>query len=193
MTLFSFLKQTQYSFEDKKPYEKVLTLLYRHWFVLVPQSLMFLIMALLPGVLYAFVVRYLEQAHLVGLFWFFIAIYYLVWWYGIFYMITMYLLDIWIVTDHRVVDTEQHGLFNHTVTELTLSKIQDVSVRIKGGLPTFLDYGDLEIETAGAERRLVVFKQIPHPTKIKDLIMQAHYDYMETHPNDTEPHDHDGV
>ena len=37
-----------------------------------------------------------------------VSIFYLFWWYGVFYAITMYLLFL-IVTDHRIIDSEQHG------------------------------------------------------------------------------------
>src|SRR5512147_723006 len=38
-----------------------------------------------------------------------------------------YYLDMWIVTDHRILDMEQHGLFARTVSELRLDRIQDVT------------------------------------------------------------------
>ena len=116
------------------------------------------------------------------------AIFYLSWWFGVFYAVTMYLLDIWMVTDHRVIDSEQHGFFRRTVAELHLSKIQDISVEIRGIIPTFLDYGDLEIQTAGTSEKFF-FKQIPHPNEVKDIIMEAHNQFIRVHPDDVEVHE----
>lgn len=192
MSFISILKQTHYTFDEKKPYEKVLVLLYRHWFVLFLKIAFFAIMAVLPMLLYVLMAGYLAKFNIDGLFWFGLSIYYLVWWYGLFYAITMYLLDIWIVTDHRIVDSQQFGFFKRSVAELNLSKIQDITVAVTGPIATFFDYGNLEIQTAGAENRFL-FEQIPHPKQVKDMIMQAHYDYMETHREGMEPHDDAGV
>lgn len=189
--MLSFLTTTKCSFEDQKSYENVLLLLRRHWFVLFLKFIAFLLLGLLPPVLYIGL-RLAISADFGGLFGLFTAIYYLLWWYGIFYAITMYLLDIWIVTDHRVIDSEQHGFFNRTVAELTLAKIQDISVEIVGFFPTWLNYGNLEIQTAGAMEKFH-FKQIPDPVAVKDAIMEAHNQYIETHPDDREVHESNPV
>lgn len=104
----------------------------------------------------------------------------------------MYLLDIWIVTDHRIIDSEQHGFFKRTVAELSLSKIQDISVEISGLIPTFLDYGNLEIQTAGTENKFM-FKQIPHPNEVKDIIMNLHNEFLRIHKDGIEVHEGGGV
>ena len=45
---FDIFSESNYSFDDKKPYENVLVLLYRHWFVLVIQLFGFVFLAILP-------------------------------------------------------------------------------------------------------------------------------------------------
>lgn len=193
LNFFSILRDTHYSFDGKKPYENVLLLLFRHWFVLVSRFLVFVFLALLPFVLYAFVQKYLEPYQgLEPLFWFLIAVYFLWWWYGLFYSLTMYLLDTWIVTDHRILDSEQHGFFRRSVAELNLAKIQDISVSVKGFIPTLLDFGDLEIQTAGAENKFH-FKQVPHPNQVKDQIMHAHNQYVAVHKGNIEIHEEAGI
>lgn len=185
MSTFSFLSADTCTFEGKKSYEQVLVLLRRHPIVLVLQLVAFLIIGLIPIFVWIGFHEYLAQFS--RLFWFLSALWYALWWYGVFYAITMYLLDVWIVTDHRVIDSEQHGFFNRTVAEIHLSKIQDISVSIRGLIPTFFDFGDLEVQSAGATEKFF-FKQIPHPEIIKDLIMKAHDEFIEIHPNDIEVH-----
>lgn len=187
-----FFKKSKYSFEDQKSYESVIILLYRHWFTLFVQMVLFAMLGLLPFVLALFFGPTLVQYGLASLFRFVIAIYFLVWWAGLFYRITMYLLDVWIVTDHRILDSEQHGFFDRTVAELNLAKIQDISVEVNGPIATFLDFGSLEIQTAGAEKKFI-FKQIPHPRLVKDMIMEAHNEYMRIHKNGIEVHEQAGV
>ncbi|TSC91355.1 MAG: hypothetical protein CEN90_484 [Parcubacteria group bacterium Licking1014_17] len=171
-----------------RPYENVLLLLRRHWFVILSTIVAYAILLVLPFVLYVFVAYYLSLAHLTGLYWLAVTLYLLFWWYGLFYAITMYLLDVWIVTDHRVIDSEQIKFFDRTVAELNLSKIQDISLKVEGLIPTFLKFGDLEIQTAGAEEKFF-FRQIPNPGEVKDVIFHASNEYMRLHIGNIEVHD----
>ncbi len=177
--LVRFGKHTQ--LKNIKPYENVLAFLRRHWFVLFMQLIGFFFLGLLPVAAF-FLVPHND------IFWMVLTLFYLLWLYALLYAITMYLLDVWIVTDHRVIDSEQHGFFKRTTAEIHLAKIQDVSVTITGILPTFLDYGNLEVQSAGATEKFF-FQQIPHPNAIRDLIMEAHNEFIETHPNDIEIHE----
>jgi len=185
---FSIFKDTKYSFEGKHNYEVVIVLLYRHWFVLFTRAIAFVLLALLPLVINIFAHSWFAAYNLTDLFRLLLIIYYLIWWYSFFYTVTMYLLDTWVITDHRVIDSEQHGFFNRTVAELNLKQIEDISTRVEGFFNTLLNFGDLEIQTAGTEPKFV-FKEIPNPVGIKDLITQAHNRYMASHPHDIETHE----
>jgi len=181
---WSILQKSQYSFEGKYSEETVLALLYRHWFVLLTQAIFFGIMALAPFVLYRIGATFISLG--IG-YWFLVSLYFLFWWQSLFYRLTFYVLDVWVVTDHRIIDSEQHGFFQRTVSELNLNKIQDITVKISGITPTFLDYGDLEIQTAGTAERFI-FKQIPHPNQVREMIMQAHAGYSEIHADEPKAH-----
>ncbi len=175
--------------KDLKSYEVILLSLRRHWFTLVIKILAYALLALIPPFTWL-----IAGALMIGLpaeLWTaFFIIYGMAWSYGLFYIIVMYFLDFWIVTDHRIIDSEQHGFFNHTEAELGLHKIQDISVQIAGVIPTFLDFGNLEVQTAAAMEKFF-FKQIPHPDDVKDAIMEAHNQFIELHPNDVEIHEVD--
>jgi uncharacterized membrane protein YdbT with pleckstrin-like domain len=186
--LFSVFRSTKYSFEGKKDYENVLLLLYRHWFILFIRLLSFLLLALLPIALSYFFGFYINSLGLASLFKFVAAIYFLIWWAGLFYTITMYLLDTWVVTDHRILDNEQHGFFNRTLAEMGLMKLQDISVSVSGFIPTLLDYGDVEIQTAGTIPKFVL-KQVLHPNKVRELIIEAHNQFIHEHKDGTEIHE----
>lgn len=99
-----------------------------------------------------------------------------------------YYFDVWIVTNERIVDIELKGLFQREFSEFKLSRVQDVTVEVHGILPTFLDYGDVHIQTAG-EARSFVFAQVPHPYKAKEVILAAHDEYM----NEKLQHRHDAI
>lgn len=94
-----------------------------------------------------------------------------------------YYFDVWIVTNKRIVNINQKGLFVRNVSELELENIQDITTEVKGVIPTFLNYGDVFIQTA-AEKERFVFQNVPDPYKVKDLIMNLQ-EKME-HQEDTE-------
>jgi hypothetical protein len=83
---------------------------------------------------------------------------------------TDYYLDMWIVTNERVINTEQHGLFSRTISELHLNQIQDVTSEMHGMIATFLTYGDVIIQTAGTKERFH-FEQIDNPDQVKEHIL----------------------
>lgn len=192
LPLIKLFTHSKYSFEGKKDYEEVIVFLRRHWLVIFLQFLVFLILALIPLAIAFWAAPFIERFGLSSLFNFMVVLYFLFWWLALFYRITMYLLDTWLVTDHRIIDSEQHGFFNRTVAELNLSRIQDVSVKVSGLLPTFIDFGDLEVQTAGAENKFM-FKQVPHPVKVKDAILKAHNAFVAKHPNSVEIHEKSGL
>jgi uncharacterized membrane protein YdbT with pleckstrin-like domain len=163
-------------------------MLYRHWFVLFTKLLPYIILGLLPLIITAVFGSFIIKIGLINLYNFIIAIYYLILWNGVFYAITMFLLDTWLVTDHRILDNEQHGFFSRTLTEASLSKIQDQSVDVKGFLSTIIDYGNLEIQTAGTVPKITM-KQIPHPNQVKTEITNIFNKFNSEHQDGTEVHE----
>tara|TARA_Y100000310_G_scaffold345569_1_gene466735 strand:+ start:8925 stop:9449 length:525 start_codon:yes stop_codon:yes gene_type:complete len=69
-----------------------------------------------------------------------------------------YYLDIWIITNRRVYDIEQHSLFTRDISEFRLEKVQDITIEVRGIVATFLNFGDLHVQTAGTTRDFVLRK-----------------------------------
>lgn len=82
-----------------------------------------------------------------------------------------FFLDIWIVTNERILDIEQKGLFARVINEARLYRVQNVRIKIEGIAPTLFHFGDLIIETAGETGRLV-FDNIPDPNTVARRIME---------------------
>lgn len=80
--------------------------------------------------------------------------------------ITDYFLDMWIVTNERIINIEQRGLFARSVSEMRLNQVQDITSHTQGFLETFLTYGDVTIQTAG-EKLQFHFKNIDNPDDVK--------------------------
>jgi len=169
-SLFSIFMQSSNSFEGEENGEKTILLLRRHPFFILIRLAFFIFLALIPIVLYIVFSHVFSSHNLLDVFFFLCGLWYIFIWSGIFYSLTMYTLDVWIVTDRRIIDSTQRGFFNRTVSELHISRIQDISVQTVGIIQTFFKFGDLQIQTAGAEERFK-FSQIPHPERVKDEIM----------------------
>jgi len=114
-----------------------------------------------------------------------VVLYLISWIYG-FIIWVDYHLDIWIITSSRIVNIEQKGFFSRTISELEYTHIQDVTSDINGVIHTALNYGDVNIQTAGTHGRFT-FRNIPKPEKMKTLVMHLHRQALakNTHPDYT--------
>ncbi|OGE80028.1 MAG: hypothetical protein A2660_02955 [Candidatus Doudnabacteria bacterium RIFCSPHIGHO2_01_FULL_45_18] len=92
---------------------------------------------------------------------------------GLLILWVMYYLNLQIITNERVVDVTQTSLLHHTVSELHLSNIEDVTAETKGLLGTFLDYGNVYVQTA-AETTRFVFDRVPNPAAVEKLILDLY-------------------
>jgi uncharacterized membrane protein YdbT with pleckstrin-like domain len=99
-------------------------------------------------------------------------------WQTMFIILADYYLDCWIITDQRTIHTEINNLFHRTFSSISHDRIQDITINIKGIIPTFLKYGDLQIQTAGGFQEFI-FKQIPDPYQTKEKIFRAQKKYSE--------------
>jgi hypothetical protein len=159
--------------------EVVLVFLRRHWFVMFLNALLFLVLMLIPVGIYKLVPA-LFLAFVAGTAWegviiMFFGAYYLMMWLFFFASLVDYYLDVWIVTNERIVDIQQVSLFRHVVAEQRIVRVQDVTSSVTGIIPTFLNYGNVNIQTAGEIERFV-FEQVPNPEGVKKIIFQAYED-----------------
>ncbi len=92
---------------------------------------------------------------------------------GLFLILIIYYLTIQIITDIRVVDVDQSGLFSHTVSELHIDKIEDVTSKTTGIFGTIFNYGDVFVQTAGTIERFE-FDDVPNPAAIEKLILDLY-------------------
>lgn len=88
----------------------------------------------------------------------------------ILYLFVDHFNDDYILTNKRVVDEERVFLIRESRSEAPLRNIQNVQQIQEGLRAQLFDMGDLIIETAG-EQGIVVFRQIHHPQKVQDMIL----------------------
>lgn len=90
-----------------------------------------------------------------------------------------YYLDVYIVTDRRIVDIKQNGFFKRSISELNLRQVQDVNASVNGIFSTLLHYGNVYIQTAG-EQENFIFESIPHPYETSKKIIDLHEQYLKS-------------
>lgn len=168
--MFNFLKSTSYTFEGKKAEENVVLFLHRHWFTLAKKVSLLTIMGLVPIILLVLLGQVILAYKLIPLFTFLWSAYIMALWYYLFYALTMYTLDYWIVTNERVVNNVQQGFFNRKISELSIHMIQDISVKLVGLVPTTMNFGSVEVQTAAQEGHFLL-EEVPEPQHVKDVIM----------------------
>ncbi len=72
------------------------------------------------------------------------------------------------VTNFRLINNEQRGLFNRTVTELLYHDITDISFTQDGVMASSYDYGTVVIRLPSQNQ--VMVQNIPHPSKVIELV-----------------------
>ncbi|MCR4313910.1 MAG: PH domain-containing protein [Candidatus Uhrbacteria bacterium] len=160
---------------NQRPDEHVILFLRRHWFALLAIVAAFVLLVGVPLAAGWYFLDLVEEwlAHpVIGpLFVIVGSIYFLSIWLFAFLEFTDYYLDTWIITNERIINIEQEGLFNRTASELDLAAVQDTTAEIRGILQTLFTYGQVYVQTAGEKGRFH-FKNIDNPEHVKELITQ---------------------
>jgi len=154
--------------------EKILSVYRRHKFIIIMELFPLALFAIITVALAFFIVSmfFSEMPMLYPVVFLIMFLFLHLFWIASFIALADYYLDIWILTDKRVITVEQKSLFSRIISEFELSKIQEVSVGVHGFLPTVIDYGDVRVRTA-SENPNFVFKQVSNPNRIKDEITKA--------------------
>lgn len=155
--------------------EKVLRIVRKHWFVLLADIVLLVLFVAIPVIFFvawnalnlsAFISYDGSPIFAAGFFLF--AWLLLIWIVG-WHMWTDYYLDVFIITDKRIFDITQYGLFRRTSSSFRLDRIQNITVEMSGIIQTLLDFGTIRLETAG-EREDFVANYLARPYELKKTI-----------------------
>ncbi len=161
--------------------EKVIKIVRKHVFILLLKVFNILVVALLPIILWTILSANTSVNQLLGIdldkyLDYFVYLYSL-WltfcWLAITYIWTDHYLDVWAITNKRIVTIEQVTLFHRNTGSFRLEKLQDVNVEISGLLATVLHYGTIELQTASGSEEEFKTNYIPHPRSLRSTILQA--------------------
>lgn len=79
--------------------------------------------------------------------------------------------NVFIVTTERIVDIDYSDIVVHNMSQTKLNHIEDVTYTQSGFIPSFFNYGNLFVQTAGTEGNFEAFS-IPKPAEATDIITQ---------------------
>ncbi len=150
--------------------EEIIIAFHRHWIVVATKMTLVAALLLPPLVALLAMPAFDLAGSLKFFFLFLVIIYLLVVTLVAFVVWADYYLDVWIVTNVRIIDVEQKGMFEREVSEFLLSRVQDITIEIPSFIATLLHYGNLKVQTAGDEGFLA--RDIPHVDKVKDIIIK---------------------
>ncbi|KKW10453.1 MAG: hypothetical protein UY50_C0034G0010 [Parcubacteria group bacterium GW2011_GWA2_49_9] len=161
--------------------EEILYIARRHWFLFFSETFFLLLFAVLPLILVFIPASAFNEVfsalHVTNygapLFTFFWSLWLMLLWMLFALLWTNYYLDIWILTNHRIIDIEQLGLFNRHVSSFRYNQIQDATVKVSGLVETVIGFGTVEIHTASNES--FKFKGVAKPNEVKERIMSEHH------------------
>lgn len=163
---------------ELEPDEQIIAEVRRHWFFFALEMLPYAILAILPFALIAvpsFIEPLQPYAARVSFGNAFIhtalAIWLLFVWTGAWGAFTRYFLNLWILTNERLVEIEQRAFFNREVSSLLLNRVQDVTIETRGILPSLLNIGSITVQSAGAVNEFRM-RWIPNPKRMRDLIFK---------------------
>ena len=95
----------------------------------------------------------------------------------------VWLLNVFILTNQRLVDIDQRKLFDRQVAECPLENIQDIRYNKKGLYATLLNFGTVVIDSASPQGHIELV-DVPNPEDVKEMIMNVQHHHSK---NDNGP------
>ncbi|MEK7521347.1 MAG: PH domain-containing protein [Patescibacteria group bacterium] len=165
LSAFCFLP-THAKFENQDPDEKVILLLRRHPVTNLPWIALGLLLALVPSIAGMLDVLSILPAR----FQFATVI--------LWYLLTLaiviqgaltWFFNVNIVTNRRIIDVNFYTLIYREISDAKINNIQEITYKVGGFLGTFLHFGDVVIQTAGALPNFN-FEKVPNPARVTDIL-----------------------
>lgn len=101
-------------------------------------------------------------------------------------VVVFHYLSLQIITEMRMVDVDQSGLFGREVTEIQIENVEEVTSKASGILATVFNFGNVTVQTSGAQIGFV-FENVAHPETVKKLILDLYEQRKRTQPHATHP------
>ena len=160
-------------FQTQKATESIILFLRSHFITNISWIVISLILIFIPILLFSLLpslgINPLSSpivSRFVGVY---VFLYYLLIFSYIFISFLHWFYNVFIVTTERIVDIDYSDIVVHNIAVTSLHHVQDVNYTQSGFIPTFFNYGDLFVQTAGDERNFEAYS-IPKPREATHII-----------------------
>lgn len=152
--------------------EKLLQVYRKHEMTLVPKILQIFVLIFIPwylGLKYDFIFSSRGHANIFLIWTLLVALYaiqaFLIW-----------TVNVYLVTDKRLLHIEHDTIFKKSVVETPLDRILNVSFRTTGFFSTLFHFGDVTVQVVGLDQPLIL-KSVPNPAQVKDFLWKMHIEF----------------
>lgn len=168
------------SFPEQRENENILFWVRKHWVVHAFGFLLLLFFGVVfPAILIWSAELVLSGTRIIGIAYLFtllVLIYAWLWGYMRFIDNEF---DCIILTDQRLIDITQNGLFSMSQAVTTLEKIEDVSGNRPNMLSNVLNYGTLMVQTAGSKIEIMM-ENVDEPDSAASIIQESRENFLAT-------------
>lgn len=177
--------------------EHVILEVRKHWIVFLGNALALVVGIVLPAAIFLFLemfvpallTRAISLFPLPGNTYAMVLFFYILWilflWISFFIEWTKYYLDVWYVTEKRIIDIQQKKIFDREISNLRFDKIQDVTIDVHGFIPTMLHFGNIKVQTAGEDNADFFMSTVRNPDEVRKVIFSQHNEigdsYIKSH------------
>ena len=153
-------------FEGQREGEEVIYVFHRHFLTSIKGILWFILLAALG------VVPHFIWPDNGDMFWVWL-IFFAVGLFGAIYSWILWHFSFYIVTDQRLRQVRQKGLFNRSVVDLELGNIMNMSFGVNGMFATMFNYGSILIQTEAGD---LVLSMVSHPETVYNELENTWHD-----------------
>ncbi len=163
--LHTFCIKPNFHFQTQGDHEEVILVVRAHPFSQIPWLLNSIFILILLITLSFFISGFLNPIQILFAFSFSIIITIAYGWLNV----LIWFFNVGIITNERIIDIDFHAVIYKEITEARLDRIQDVTEKAGGFFESYLDYGNLFIQTAGGEQNIEFF-DVPYPASVVKII-----------------------
>ena len=96
----------------------------------------------------------------------------------IFRICTSYYYTALLITNKRLIDVEQRGIFSRSVNIIIYSKIEDVSYKVKGLVSGIFKVGDIYITFSNNKKNMIKLESVKYPDSVVGRIASQRESYL---------------
>lgn len=162
-------------FPGKQPDEKIIMVIRKHPIVYVRLTVVFVLVDAVPLIFFVSFwsgIFPISNPGTIGLAGYLAACLYLL--YGSMLLMIAILdevFDLFILTDHRLIDITQVSFLKRSVATTPLNQIQDTTSSIQGILSTLLNYGTINVKTASGVASTFFMDHVYDPALVARVIL----------------------